>query len=76
MDFFLNAFLKFMQDLPFAQIGAAVGADGLNVSLDIAAAEKIAAAAAKDFFDRTVVVPVADAPATTAAVADHVAANK
>lgn len=74
MNFSLNSFLQFFQDLPFAQIGAAAGAGGLNIPIDIAAAEAIAAAAVKDFFSGA--APAASAaPATTAAVTAHVAAN-
>jgi hypothetical protein len=65
----LANFLKFMQDMPFASIGTAVAAGGLNVPLDAAAAEAIAAAALKDFWDPAATgTSAATAPATAAAV--------
>lgn len=74
MKFTLQAFLQFFQDLPFAQIGTAVAAGGLNVPIDVAAGEAIAAAAVKDFFTSSPAAPaVTTAPATTAAVQAHVA---
>lgn len=74
MNFSLNNFLQFFQDLPFAQIGAAAGSGGLNIPIDIAAAEAIAAAAVKDFFSGAAATPAA-ATATAAAVTAHVAAS-
>lgn len=70
----LKNFLQFFQDLPFAQIGAAAGAGGLNIPIDVAAAEAIAAAAVKDFFDPAAVgTSAATSPATAAAVSAHIA---
>lgn len=77
LNFSLSAFLQFMQDLPFSTIGSAAAAGGLNIPLDVAAGEAIAAAAVKDFFTSggTPAAPTtaAAAPATAAAVANHVA---
>lgn len=73
MNKYLAEFLQFFQDLPFAQIGAAAGAGGLNIPIDVAAAEAIAAAAVKDFFSGAPTTVAA--PATTAAVTAHVEAN-
>jgi hypothetical protein len=65
----LSEFLQFMQDLPFAGIGSAVAAGGLNVAVDVATAEQIVAAAVKDFFDPAATgTSAATAPATAAAV--------
>lgn len=78
LKFSLDNFLQFFQDLPFAQIGAAAGAGGLNIPLDIATAEAIATAAVKDFYaaaSPTATPTVDTAPATTAAITAHVAAN-
>lgn len=72
MHFTFGAFMQFMQDLPFAKIGQAVASGGTNIPIDIEAAQAIAAAAAKDFFTRTVPAPVPDAPATVAAAEAHV----
>jgi predicted chitinase len=77
MNFSLGNFLQFIQDLPTAQIGTAVAAGGLNVPVDIAAAEALAAAFVKDFFSGggTATAPktATAAPATSAAIAAHVA---
>ena len=70
MNFNLSAFLQFMQDLPFSEIGAAAAASGTNIPIDIAAGEAIAAAAVKDFFSGT---STTAALATSAAVTAHVA---
>jgi hypothetical protein len=72
MNLTLGNFLQFLQDLPFAQIGAAAGAGGLNIPIDIEAGEAVAAAAVKDFFSGA---PVTATPATTAAVTAHIAAS-
>jgi hypothetical protein len=61
----LSEFLQFMQDLPFASVGAAIASGGTNIAVDIAAAEAIAQAAVKDFFGGA---STASAPATAAAV--------
>lgn len=74
MNITLANFLKFFQDLPFVQIGAAAGAGGLNIPLDIAAAEAILSAARQDFFSGASATTTA-ATATAAAIAAHVAAN-
>lgn len=63
----LSEFLQFMQDLPFAQVGAAVVAGGTNVALDVEAAEAIAKAAVKDFFAGST-ASATSTPATAAAV--------
>lgn len=77
INFTLASFLQFMQDLPFSTIGSAAASGGLNVALDVAAGEAIAAAAVKDFFTSggtaTAPTTAAAAPATAAAVANHVA---
>lgn len=72
----LSEFLQFMQDLPFAQVGAAAASGFTNVALDFAAGETIAMAAVKDFFSAKATgttASVTAAPATAAAIADHVA---
>lgn len=74
MNLTLANFLKFFQDLPLVQIGAAAGAEGLNVPLDIAAGEGILKAALQDFASGAPAT-VDGATATTAAVAAHVAAS-
>jgi hypothetical protein len=62
---YLQDALQFLQDLPFAQIGAAAASGGTNVMVDIGALEGIVAAGLKDFLSGT--SPTA-APATAAAV--------
>jgi hypothetical protein len=64
---YLDEFLQFMQDLPFASVGAAVVSGGANIALDVAAAEAIAQAAVKDFFAGST-ASATSTPHTTAAV--------
>jgi hypothetical protein len=67
IDFSLANFLQFMEDLPFASIGTAAASGGLDIPLDFATAQAIAAAAVKDFYTGAP-ASAAAAPHTTAAV--------
>lgn len=72
-SFTIGGFLQFMQDMPFAQIGADVAQGGMNIPMDFATGEAILAAAMKDFAAAPPSAPVATnpavhAPATVAAI--------
>ncbi len=61
----VSKLFQFFEDIPFGQIAAAIESGGLNVAADVTAAEALAAAVIKDFFN--------GASPTTAAVSAAVA---